>query len=58
MNHQEAVTLCRLVKGACPQQAFDQYTEPHACRDCERCGCECPEVCAWPCPCYADEEIS
>ena len=26
MNHQEAVTLCRLVKGACPQQAFDQYT--------------------------------
>ena len=26
MNRAEAVTLCRLVKGACPQQAFDSYT--------------------------------
>lgn len=26
MNHAEAVTLCRLVKGACPQQTFDSYT--------------------------------
>lgn len=26
MTPTEAVTLCRLVKGACPQQAFDQYT--------------------------------
>lgn len=26
MNAQEAITLCRFVKGACPQQAIDEYT--------------------------------
>jgi len=28
----------------------------HACRDCESCGCECPEACAWPCPCDSNED--
>lgn len=26
MSRPEAVTLCRLAKAACPQQAFDEYT--------------------------------
>jgi hypothetical protein len=26
VNEAEALTLCRLVKGFCPQQAFDEYT--------------------------------
>lgn len=26
MNATEAITLCRFVKGACPQQAIDEYT--------------------------------
>lgn len=30
--------------------------EPHACRDCEVCGCECAEACAWLCPCYYGSE--
>ena len=26
MTRPEAVTLCRLAKASCPQQAFDEYT--------------------------------
>lgn len=42
MNAAEAITLCRLVKGVCPQQAIDEYTpdgwlmllEPYRYEDC------------------------